>query len=260
MDPYLEDPALWTGVHQNLITYANEKLVALLPSHYATNTGERLYVVQADRPIYPDVAVFELESKRPHASIGHAEASTALASDPPWVLSLEPVEIREVYLEILAMREGERVVTAIEVLSYTNKTRGSDGRELYQRKQRELLASGIHLLEIDLLRNTEHIAAPPREELERKGRWDFLVSLHRGRAGKRFEVWTRTLRERLPRVRVPLAGTDPDVILDLQEVFDRCYDACGYVRRIDYRREPASPLSPADAAWADALLREKGCR
>lgn len=29
---------------------------------------------------------------------------------------------------------------------------------------------------------------------------------------------------------------------------------------LDYETEPDPPLAPEDAAWADALLREKGCR
>lgn len=69
-----------------------------------------------------------------------------------------------------------------------------------------------------------------------------------------------TVRQRLPRVRVPLTGDDPDVVLDLQAVFDRCYDAAAYARSLDYRQPPVPPLRPADAEWADALLREKGLR
>jgi hypothetical protein len=69
-----------------------------------------------------------------------------------------------------------------------------------------------------------------------------------------------TVRQRLPRIRVPLAAEDPDLTLDLQPILDRCYDAGPYVRRIDYRRDPPVPLSASDAAWADTLLRERGLR
>ena len=44
------------------------------------------------------------------------------------------------------------VVTAIEVLSPTNKTRGSRGRASYFEKRRDSLRSEAHLIEIDLLR------------------------------------------------------------------------------------------------------------
>ena len=65
-----------------------------------------------------------------------------------------------------------------------------------------------------------------------------------------------TLRQRLPRIRVPLADGEPDVVLDLQAVFDRCYDEGAYARRLDYRREPSTPLSETDRAWAATLLHE----
>jgi hypothetical protein len=181
-------------------------------------------------------------------------------SDNPWVLIVEPLEVREVYLEILALREGDRVVSAIEILSFANKAPGSEGRRLYLKKQKELLASDVHLLEIDLLRNVEHIVAAPQQELLHRGRWDYLACLHRGRGGGRFEVWHATIREPLPHVQVPLSGADPDLILDLQAVLARCYDEAGYARRLDYRKDPVRPLSANDAAWADALLRQKGFR
>jgi hypothetical protein len=50
------------------------------------------------------------------------------------------------------------------------------------------------------------------------------------------------------------------VVLELQPVFDRCYDEGPYARRVDYRREPPVPLTRADAEWADQLLRERGLR
>jgi uncharacterized protein DUF4058 len=52
----------------------------------------------------------------------------------------------------------------------------------------------------------------------------------------------------------------PDLVLDLQAVFDRCYDEGPYARRVDYRREPSVLLPRADAEWADQLLRERGLR
>ena len=58
MDPYLEDPVIWPGIHQDLITLSKLALNTVLPARYATNTGERLYVVQAERSIYGEDAVW----------------------------------------------------------------------------------------------------------------------------------------------------------------------------------------------------------
>jgi hypothetical protein len=163
-----------------------------------------------------------------------------------------------VFVEILSLGDGGRVITVIEVLSPSNKTAGSAGRQLYLTKQQELFESQTHLIEIDLLRRGEHTVLAPREKLLLKGYWDYLVCLHRGGQGRQSEVWPIRLRQPLPRIRVPLADDDPDVVLDLQEVFNRCYDQGGYARRMNYRREPHTPLPADDAAWAEALLREKG--
>ena len=64
----------------------------------------------------------------------------------------------------------------------------------------------------------------------------------------------------LPRIRVPLAENTPDVVPDLQTVFERCYEAVAYARRLDYHRDPAISLNRDNAAWVAALLRERGLR
>jgi hypothetical protein len=162
-----------------------------------------------------------------------------------------------VYIEILSVADQSRVVTVIEVLSPSNKITGSEEQHLYLTKQREILSSQTHLIEIDLLRQGEHTVAAPREMLLRKGNWDYLVCLHRGGQKGRYEVWAITMQQRLPRIHVPLCDGDPDVVLDLQSVFNCCYDEGAYVRRLDYRSEPPTPLKDDDAQWADTLLREQ---
>jgi uncharacterized protein DUF4058 len=59
---------------------------------------------------------------------------------------------------------------------------------------------------------------------------------------------------------VPLADGEPDLVLDLQTVFDRCYDEGAYARALDYGGKPPVPLKKADAEWAETLLRERGLR
>jgi hypothetical protein len=197
--------------------------------------------------------------------VGYGGTAIAIAEELPWVLTVAPEEIREVFVEILPVGDESRVVTVIEVLTPSNKVLGSDGRKLYLTRQQEVLASQAHLIEIDLLRAGEHTVAPPEEVLRdaarhRRARWDYLVSLHRAGTGGRYEVWPIRVRDQLPPIRVPLAGDDPDVILDLQPIFDRCYDSGPYARRIDYRRDPTHPLSGEDADWASSWLQERGLR
>jgi len=68
------------------------------------------------------------------------------------------------------------------------------------------------------------------------------------------------LRDRLPPIQLPLKSENNDVRLDLQAVLDRVYDTGPYVARIDYQRDAPTPLLPADAAWADELLKNQGLR
>jgi len=123
-----------------------------------------------------------------------------------------------------------------------------------------LLASDANLIEIDLLRRGAHILAVPESRLERVRPFDYLVCGHRASRHGIYQLYPRTVCQPLPRVGIPLRAEDDEVVLDLQAVFQRCYDGAPYARLIDYRSESPTLLSPADAAWADALLREKGLR
>ena len=129
---------------------------------------------------------------------------TATATqDMPVVLQFSRRTVREPYIEIRTVGD-EELIAVIEILSPTNKEPGP-GQNDYLRKQRDLLASSVHLLEIDLLRAGEHTVAPPGVQTrEQTGPFDYIISLHRGNTGERYEAWPRTVRERLPRVFVPL--------------------------------------------------------
>jgi hypothetical protein len=43
-------------------------------------------------------------------------------------------------------------------------------------------------------------------------------------------------------------------------VFNAVYDDAGYEYLIDYTRPAEPPLNPADARWANQLLKSKGLR
>jgi hypothetical protein len=57
------------------------------------------------------------------------------------------------------------------------------------------------------------------------------------------------LRDRLPAVPVPLAGDDPDALLDLQAAFTTTYDRAGYDYALNYRRAVEPPLEASLADW-----------
>src|SRR5215470_17809657 len=94
MDPYLEDPAIWPDVHVLLITYLRTTLNKLLSPRYVARIQERIYVVQGDRDIYPDVTLLQQEPTR-RAKVRGKAGGGATVSDAPWELSREPYEIQE---------------------------------------------------------------------------------------------------------------------------------------------------------------------
>ena len=257
MDPYLEDPAAWQGYHNALIAYLWSAILTILPEAYDAAMEDRCYIVMPERDIVPDLTIFPLIHA---ASPGRRNSASVAEADTPLILRFQPIEVHEVFLNIYRRGDRERVITAIELLSPTNKAANTEGGRQYRSKQQQVLQSWTHLLEIDLLRAGAHMLAVAEEPLRENGRWDYLVCLHRSGEPASLEVWPRTIRERLPRISIPLTGDDPDLILDLQAVLDRFYDEGHFLRRINYRQEPIPPLRAEDAAWADSLLRSQNLR
>lgn len=249
MDPYLEAPAQWPGVHQRLITYAADVLQSSLRPRYHVLIGERVYIAEPLQSFYPDVTLVQYPTQR-----ASEEGMAVAAPDTPTAIGEYQAEAqRQPFIEIVHASSGE-VVTVIEVLSPSNKT--GVGHEEYLHKQQQLLASSTHLVEIDLLRAGEHTVACPKERL--RGPYHFLVCINRARYG--WAVYCISLQQRLPRIGIPLRPPDPDMVLDLQAIFDRCYDNGGYEDFIDYRRAPTPPLAGSDAAWATLWLQQQGKR
>jgi hypothetical protein len=279
MDPYLEEPARWTDVHQRLITYIADALQPQVRPRYHARMGERVYILTPPQTMYPDVLLVQRPLREPElANVGlatpqadaAAEASTpgsdeapALSPDEapldtPIVLTFPPAEHREPFVEIVHTA-GDEVVAVIEVLSPANKTAG-EGHRLYRHKQQALLDSPAHLIEIDLLSQGLPTVALPEEARASLPPHRYLVSVQRAPEQYRFELYPIPLEGRLPRLRVPLREPDPDVGLDLGAVLTRCYDNGGYADLTDYRQPPPVALSEEEAAWLDSLLKEKGLR
>ena len=257
MDPFLEEPAIWPSVHNRLITYVADLLNSKLPSGYVATIEERVFLVEPPTSRYPDVYVAKNPRKRTRMEAGTA-AVALMDADPALEIEFPPTEIRESFVEIHLARKPGSLVAVLEVLSPTNKNPGN-GRELYLEKQEELLGSKTHLIEIDLLRAGQYTVAVPPDGVD-EADWDYLVCLHKGGWPSRFRVWPVPLAKRLPRIAIPLAGDDADVVVDLQSLLDQCYDAGRFADRLDYRADCPPPLSKKNAKWVEELLRKKKLR
>jgi hypothetical protein len=257
MDPFLEHPLHFGGLHDRLITNISNALQPILPPPYYAEIGERLWVEVAERLIEPDVHVVRSGEERVELPSSGAVA-VASGVTLPVVITVPHVERRETFVEIRRRLEGEdRVVTSIEVLSMSNKTPGEHGRDLYLQKQNELMESKTHLVEIDLLRAGVHTTAVDRAwMLAKTGPCDYHVCVHRFDRSNDFFVYPIQMTDRLPQVGIPLLPGDGEVALDLQQVFSLCYDLGPYRRKVRYRLEEiVPPLSESRRAWADELLK-----
>ena len=257
MDPYLE--ASWGDVHNTLITYAREQLQPLLPPDLRARAEECLVVESPDssrRTIRPDLHVSGRPRPRGNPAPPAEGAGIAVAEPLRFLIDDEP-EIRR-YLEILDIRSGRRIITALEILSPSNKAPGP-GRDKYLQKQRELAEAGVNTIEIDLLRGGLRTLAVSDDLIPASHRTAYAAWVRRADSGV-LEYYRGPLRERLPAIHIPLRPEDADVPLDVQALIDRCYLTGAYGDDLDYRADPVPPLDPADAAWADALLRERGFR
>lgn len=113
-------------------------------------------------------------------------------------------------------------------------------------------------LELDFLRAGEYTLAASQSGLKaRFGPFDYAASLHRGGYGRRFQAVAWTLQDTLPTVLVPLDETHPDLEIDLQPVFERTYDECGFARMVDYSAPPEPALPKALVIWTKALLQSQ---
>jgi hypothetical protein len=253
MDPYLEGQHLWPGVHNSLIVYLRDRLQPLIRPRYIASLEERVYVEGPQpREIIPDVF---LKKHRPTLPVGGV---AVLDADPAIEVQTAGPEVHESLIQILDLQTGQRIVTVLEVVSPTNKYAGP-GRNAYLAKQSEVLASQAHLIEIDLLRTGPHVLAVPEGLARARSFYHYLVSVNRAEGLRdRFLLYPRTLRDRLPRIRVPLAEGDADVVLDLQAVLEQTYEAGSYRDLLPYDRPCVPPLASEDQEWATELIRAAG--
>jgi Protein of unknown function (DUF4058) len=243
MDPYLEAPNIWPDVHTSLMSIFREQLSPLLAPKYLAELETQLVIDRVDddpQVVLPDVSVTS-----PDVSVG-APSAVAVAVPAPVQVRVPldvPTRLVSVYIR---QRETARLVAVIELLSPVNKRRGK-GRDEYLEKRRTFLTSPVHLIEVDLLRS--HPRMPFDDPLPAA---HYIVMVCKAGERPRSSVWPISVRQPLPTIPIPLLPLDPPVPLDLGQALRTAYERARYDLRVDYRRPPVPPLSPADAAWAAA--------
>jgi Protein of unknown function (DUF4058) len=197
MDPYLEHPRLWTGVHARFIVYVCDFLQPLLRPRYIAAIEERVYLHGFEAERSPDVSIRRHKQKT-------KGAVAILEADEPVVVRVPNEEVHETYVTILDTCAEQKLVTVIEAVSPTNKYAGP-GRESYRTKQQQGLQSKAHLVEIDLLRTGPHVLAVAEWAAKVHGTYHYLTCVNRAKGERdEFDLYPRTLSQPLPRVRIPL--------------------------------------------------------
>jgi hypothetical protein len=242
MDPYLEEPARWGGVHSRLINSISDLLTRLVSPRFFVEIEEKVYITGEDRDderwVVPDVYL----AARPLVS-HPSTVSAPVITEPTLIEPLDYEEVRDRHIEIYDA-ESRAVVTIVEVLSPFNKAAGAAGRRAFMWKRKTVMASDVHWMEIDLLRAGER----PNEV---RGQSDYYALLKRGNTTRPYAVWLFDLRDALPTLAVPLRPPFEDVPLELRLALEDVYTRGDYVSKIDYSRLPPPPrLRPADEAWA----------
>jgi hypothetical protein len=255
MDPYLEG-YLWPDVHSALAASIRRQLTPQLRPRYTARL--EIYTVEDTAPeaeigiMYADVEVVRAQRDLPSTARDAVQVAVAKAGNGVHIVApliipvLPPIEVKIVNVEIRDAGSNQ-LVTVIELLSPVNKRH--PGWQPYLEKRRRLLAAGVHLMEIDLLRRGARVYNHPRLPASH-----YLITLTRAPA-KMTETWPLQIQDRLPRLPVPLLPPDDDATFDLQVALAEVYDDAAYDLSINYQEPPPPPqLTTGDLAWLRDLL------
>lgn len=239
---------MWGDTHHTLASQLREMLVPqITPTYIAKVEPYPIQDRSAEQDIgimYPDIAVLAKSDQSKPAKA--SEAKLAVSPATALLPHLSDIEVRIPIVHIYD-RQRNQLVTAIEILSPVNKREPQLSE--YRHKRTALRRHGVHLLEIDLIRRgqlpLQHAQLPAS---------DYRVILER--AGQpQSEIWAFDLPDTLPVLPVPLAGSDPDALLDLGAALREIYHRNRYDLMVDYQGSPPPPaLNDSRKDWLRTIL------
>ncbi len=232
MDPYLEGSDRWRDFHTVFCVELSRQLLDVLPEEYDARVEERAAIIESDEeePEYfvADAAVIEIDGRSGGAKSSSNDAATA-TSTPTAVLGVPDLARPKKHV-VIRLREGNRIVTVIELLSPANKTR--EGRQDMDQKREAVLQRFSNWIEIDLLTRGRRIGLS-----KRLPPGDYYATIIRCDQRWRAEVFAWGVLDCCPAIPVPLE-CDDDVPLDLAVVVDRVLENGRYARGLRYEGPP----------------------
>ena len=247
MNPYLENPELWSEVHSRLIVAIADDLTDQISEKYRVAIEKRTYFSGEDDSLLVGIPDVSIVSKR----MEEKPAGTAILTSEPLTVTLPMMEeVQERYLEIREVATGA-VITAIEILSPKNKRMG-EGRQSYERKRHQVLASMTHLVEIDLLRGGQPLP------MSGSAKSDYRILVSRSNRRPSAQLYAFNLRQVVPSFLVPLKAGEEEPLLNLQDILGKVYARGRYHLAIDYSQPPQPPLLQDDRDWLTSLVEQEG--
>ncbi len=253
MDPYLEDPGFWQGFHTTLLTAIRAAITPMLPPGFYAEVEQHIWFLEEDQPtrpkhVKPDVYILEGPGEK---NPGRRAASGAVVCTPPTIRATMPNIIRELGQHTVRIRDvrNRKVITAIELLSPSNKFAGAD-RDRYLLTRDEFIANGTHMVEIDLLRSGNRLPI----NLVPDG--DYYIYVTDAAYYNEVAIWVLTVRDPIPPFQIPLTPQHAPLVLSLRPCIDRAYDEANYGPQLNYSHPPVPPLRSTDAVWAADLLKK----
>ncbi|MDJ0518711.1 MAG: DUF4058 family protein [Trichodesmium sp. MO_231.B1] len=254
MDPYLEHPDLWPGLHLFFITNLAQLLSPQLRPKYFVSVEVRMYEEKDAKSLLvdiPDVSVVSKESQINTSNSTESQVAIIEPSTKPITVTLPiPITIRQGYLEIQEVATKE-VVTTIEILSASNK-RGGKSREMYLEKREKILEISTNFIEIYLLRRGQQMPI-----LNQNIQGDYRILVSRAKQRPRADLYAFNIQNKIPEFPLPLRPEDTEPIIDLQALLNNIYDVGSYDLKIDYTQKPVPELSENDATWANNWLEQQ---
>ena len=244
IDPQIERQGHWPGFHLAFMANCQSALIPLLPDGYDVRLERRLTLETGTSSGSDDAdgggegdrqgtrgqdRVADVEvAWQPGSAAAGAGTAVAVAPDAATARVLMPARdpLRQTFAKVT---KGDDVVTVIELLSPANK--GGRGYRAFRQRHEELLAAGFNVVELDLLLRGRR---SPATDTARLREHDGYAVVTLAQEPTEADVWAFTLKDRLPRIPVPLKPADGHVVLDVGAVYAETYDRGGFARRLKY--------------------------
>ena len=239
MNPFIEQPELWSEFHSRMIVAIADALDNLLSRNYRVAVEKRIYLSQDDEQVLigiPDIAVTSSKNLPKDSS-----ASAVAVAEPQTVELPQVEEVQERYLEI---REGTTgiVITTLELLSPKNKRAGT-GRDAYLQKRQQILSSQTNLVEIDLLRGGRPLPMKGSRDS------DYRVLVSRSCDRPQAQLYGFNLGQEIPTFEVPLQKGSSEPLLQLQPLMHQVYDRARFELAINYTQVLSPQLNSTEKSW-----------